>query len=430
MSNLSTVFTTAIANTASYPGQSFFGSNNVKVFLASGTFVVPANVNQIRVRVHGAGGSGGGVAGSSRNRVASGGGGGGLAIKTLNVTPGASYAVTVGAGGAPVTLSAANAGNAGGTSSFGAVCSATGGGGGAAALSNSASNTAAGASGGTGSGGDLNFTGGGSGTASTTVTSGTYNSLAVTGGGSAASIFGNGFSSGAALINGGTYGSATEVIAASGGAGVGGASGAATNDTIWQNLCTGGGGTAGPSRDNNAVSSYQVQGPGFGLFYSVSAIPSTISFLNWSGPFSAMQNFCLYPAEVYNSFATLSAQTGLGANNIYAGSYPANAVNRFPGDILISPASPFSSSSYYTNRFSPPGTGQGANTPNIFATTTGITFAGVFGGGCGTGDNNNNGAKGGNATIGGGGGGCVGYTSADSSGLSGAGGSGMVVVEW
>lgn len=424
MSNLSTVFTTAVTNTAVYPGQQFFGTNNVKVFLQSGTFVVPANVSQLRVRVHGAGGSGGGVAGGGRNRVASGGGGGGMAIKTFNVTAGTSYAVTVGSGGAAVTLSAANAGNSGGTSSFGAVCSATGGSGGAAATGN-AVNSAAGATGGTGSGGDLNYTGGGSGIASTTVTSATYNSLAATGGGSAACIFGNGFSSGTATINTGGYSVGNEVCSASGGGGVGGKSGNVTNDTTYLETTTGGGGTAGPSVDNLASNTYGLAGPGFTQFY-----PTSTYLFSITGPVNGFQTYCVYPAEIYNSFATNSSQSGLGAGNIYGGSYPANAVNRFPGDILISPAPAYNSSSYSPNKFTPPGTGGGAKTPAVFTNTTNTTYAGVFGGGGGCADSSNNGVTGTTATIGGGGGGAVGYSSTDASGRSGAGGSGMVIVEW
>jgi hypothetical protein len=426
MSNLSTVFTTAVTNTAVYPGQSFFGTNNVQVFMSTGTYVVPAGVSQIRVRVHGAGGSGGGVAGGGRNRVASGGGGGGMSIKTLNVTAGTSYAVTVGAGGAAVTLSAANAGNAGGTSSFGAVCSATGGSGGAATTGN-AVNSAAGATGGTGSGGDLNYTGGGSGIASTTTTNATYNSLSATGGGSGACIFGNGFSSGTATITGGGY-SVGECMAASGGAGVGGVSGAALNSTDgYTNICTGGGGTAGPSKSNLDLGTFQIAGPGFLQYYSFPAASSVQSF---AGPVGSMQNFCVYPAEIYNASATNASQLALSANNLFGGSYPANAVNRFFGDILISNAPPYSAGTFNVNKFTPPGTGGGANTPNVFANTTSDIFAGTFGGGSGTADTNNNGVRGGNATIAGGGGGAVGYSSTDASGRSGAGGSGMVIVEW
>jgi hypothetical protein len=424
MSNLSTVFTTAVTNTAVYPGQSFFGSNNVKVFLQSGTFVVPANVSQIRVRVHGAGGSGGAVAGGGRNRVATGGGGGGLAIKTLNVTPGTSYTVTVGTGGARASANGTNAGSAGGTSSFGSVCSATGGSGGAATASNAA-NSAAGATGGTGSGGDLNYTGGGSGTATTSATNATYNSLAATGGGSGACIFGNGFSSGTATTSGNSS-AVVDIIAASGGAGVGGVSGDATNSTTgFSDVCTGGGGTAGPSKSNNSYGSFQIAGPGFMSIYPTNF---TVSLTSYSGPYASMQAYTIYPAEIYNLFGTNSAQTGL--SNINIGSYPANAVNRFPGDILISNAAPYSSGSFTANYCSPPGTGQGANTQGVFAATTTFTLVGVFGGGGGTADNSNNGLKGGNATIAGGGAGAVGYTSADSSGFSGAGGSGMVIVEW
>jgi len=110
-----------------------------RIFQASGTFIVPTDITKIRVRVLGAGGGG--------KNNGSGGGGGGYCDGIFTVTPGASYTVTVGAGG-----TAGASPTAGGTTSFGALLSATGGAAGGA-----------GAAGGTGTGGDFQATGGAAG---------------------------------------------------------------------------------------------------------------------------------------------------------------------------------------------------------------------------------------------------------------------------
>ena len=81
----------------------------------SSTEVVPQNVYQIGVAVFGAGGSGGVDRSTGQ---ATGGGGGGFAFGILDVIPGQILpTITIGTGGAGVTSS--DAGNAGGTSSFG-----------------------------------------------------------------------------------------------------------------------------------------------------------------------------------------------------------------------------------------------------------------------------------------------------------------------
>lgn len=88
-----------------------------QVFTASGTFTVPASITTIKVQVLGGGGGGN----NDPYGVVIAGGSGGYVIEYLNgLTPGATVAVTVGAGGA--------VGGTGGTSSFGDYCSATGGG--------------------------------------------------------------------------------------------------------------------------------------------------------------------------------------------------------------------------------------------------------------------------------------------------------------
>lgn len=130
-----------------------------QVFLASGTFTVPAGVTKVRATVIGAGGAAGGSGNGSGGGVAgnagAGGGGGGYSRKDISgLVPGATISVTVGAGGVPVA-SATTPGGGGGSSSFGAYNSASGGGGGSAGNLT----TGAGGSGGTGTGGDINITG-------------------------------------------------------------------------------------------------------------------------------------------------------------------------------------------------------------------------------------------------------------------------------
>ncbi len=80
-----------------------------QIFNASATFTVPAGVTSITVECWGGGGAGGG---NTTNKDGGGGGGGGAYSKTTNiaVTPGATYTVTVGAGG---TGSSGNGGNGG-----------------------------------------------------------------------------------------------------------------------------------------------------------------------------------------------------------------------------------------------------------------------------------------------------------------------------
>lgn len=121
---------------------------NFQVFDANGTFVVPAGVTRVMVEVWG-GGGGGGASSQTGAGGGGGGGGGGYGRQILTVIPGASHSVTIGAGG--------GSGGAGGTTSFGALMSASGGTGGA-----SAGSTGGGAAGGTGgtSAAALNVAGG------------------------------------------------------------------------------------------------------------------------------------------------------------------------------------------------------------------------------------------------------------------------------
>jgi len=143
-----------------------------QTFFTSGTFTVPPNVTSVRVEMLGGGGAGGATNNSTAGGTlvgnnGSGGGAGGYCYANFTgLTPGATYAVTVGPGG----LAVANAaGGNGGTTSFGALCSATGGAGGVFGSGSSAY----GGAGGLGSGGQINLSGGqggASGPNTTTVT--------------------------------------------------------------------------------------------------------------------------------------------------------------------------------------------------------------------------------------------------------------------
>lgn len=89
-------------------------------FLSSSTFTVPAGVTTVWVTMTGGGGSGSNATGGS-GWAAAGGGAGAYVIKqAVNVTPGASITVTIGAGGSGVD-NTVNTGNNGGATSFGSV---------------------------------------------------------------------------------------------------------------------------------------------------------------------------------------------------------------------------------------------------------------------------------------------------------------------
>jgi hypothetical protein len=116
-----------------------FGQGNFRVFTSPGTFTVSPGISSIRVRVVGAGGNGGAAGNLSGGANGAGGGGGGGYTQKVITSFSAPRAYSVTVGTAP-----------GGTSSFGAECSATGG-------SNSPGIAAG--TGGSGTGGDSNFTG-------------------------------------------------------------------------------------------------------------------------------------------------------------------------------------------------------------------------------------------------------------------------------
>lgn len=122
-----------------------------QLITSTATFTAP-KTGVYKVSVVGGGGSAG-RPGTGSNPYGGSGGTGGYAIKWVTLNKSDAVTVTIGTGGA-VPASANSSGIVGGTSSFGAYCSATGGSGGAVA---SGAYVAA-ASSGSGSGGDLNIT--------------------------------------------------------------------------------------------------------------------------------------------------------------------------------------------------------------------------------------------------------------------------------
>ncbi|WP_213881190.1 hypothetical protein [Pseudomonas sp. dw_358] len=100
----------------------------LRVFTASATYTPTPGAKSIRIRLIAGGGAGGGAAVTNSAQIAAGAGGcAGSYAEGYFTSLAASYAVTVGAGGVPVS---GNAGGNGGVSSVGTIISATGGTGG------------------------------------------------------------------------------------------------------------------------------------------------------------------------------------------------------------------------------------------------------------------------------------------------------------
>jgi len=121
------------------------GFSNIEVFTSPGTWTNPGTVEKVKVTVIGGGGGGGlqGTFGPTPAPMAGQGGGGGAGGAAIEVVPfpsATNVTVTIGSGST----------GTGGTSSFGAYCSATGGG---------AGGTYIGGTGGAGSGGSINIDG-------------------------------------------------------------------------------------------------------------------------------------------------------------------------------------------------------------------------------------------------------------------------------
>jgi len=124
------------------------GFSNMQVFTSPGTWTNPGNITKVKVTVTGGGGGARGEALADEGAV--GGAAGGTAIEIIPFPSATNVPITIGSGGngvgAPVDTAPS-----GGTSSFGAYCSATGGAGG--------SKSTGVMPGGIGSGGDINLRG-------------------------------------------------------------------------------------------------------------------------------------------------------------------------------------------------------------------------------------------------------------------------------
>jgi hypothetical protein len=105
-------------------------TQKVQEFTATGTFTAPSNCSAVRLFLVAGGGGGGSARYTGGTSGAGGGGGGGVVVEwqLVPVTPGASYTVTIGAGGAGSSSDAA--GSVGVDTTFGALLTAQGGGGG------------------------------------------------------------------------------------------------------------------------------------------------------------------------------------------------------------------------------------------------------------------------------------------------------------
>lgn len=151
---------------------------NTQLITATGTYTPTTGTLYAIVEEAGGGGGGGGVAATGASQFAGAGGGSGAeyAFGVFSAaTIGASQSVTIGTGGAGGTAGA-NTGTNGGTTSFGALMTATGGFGGGGGSAQTTGSTVLGPSGGSGgTGGLFRCPGGGGGFASVSISSNIIN---------------------------------------------------------------------------------------------------------------------------------------------------------------------------------------------------------------------------------------------------------------
>lgn len=236
---------------------------NIQVFASNGTYTPTVGMSYCIIETLGGGGGGGGSNGTGSNQasVGGGGGGGGYNRGVYSASQiGAFQAVTVGSGG---NGGFPNGAQSGGTTSVGALISATGGAGGASSGPASFVTAASGGGGGGGGGGYIS-TIGGSGSQGIGLNDGTTTAFGIPGNGGT-SYFGG--SAAAPLISGGGN--------SNGGTGI----------------YYGGGGTGGVSVGNIGGTSGGNGAPGLCLIteYIVGAV-SPFSWSDSSGTFTAISN--------------------------------------------------------------------------------------------------------------------------------------------
>jgi hypothetical protein len=112
---------------ATFPAASGGVTQKIQEFTSTTSWTAPSNVTTVEVFLVGGGGGGGYVnnEGSGVRHSGSGGAGGEVIRRILPVTPGTSYTVTIGAGGAGGSTSTASGGT-GGNTSFGSLLTAFG----------------------------------------------------------------------------------------------------------------------------------------------------------------------------------------------------------------------------------------------------------------------------------------------------------------
>lgn len=402
-----------------------FGAGYVKIFGKSLTWTVPTGVTSVKVHCWGAGGGGGLT--NQQYPYATGGGGGGYAMKTVSVTPGSTYALTVGAGGEGGYYSTNNGvfyqGFAGGTTSFGSELSATGGGGG---IGQNVSYL--GGSGGSGNGGEINFSGGAGG--------GFPNSYrqwgaAATGGGAAGGPWGDGGRGGHFYgwgTNNGGYGFGT------GGGGTGGNGGdiVVESNAGSSNLFTGGGGSHGPARVLRINNNYSLSNE-FGQAGVGATVVNKKGFGRNNMATTSASNT---NAETYGATAP-DGDTGTIA---LASRYPGEYLDGAGGNpsYISNPALGLSNPQSYAGRgggCGGQGAGGGAIMTEVTSTFIDVTagHGGIFGGGGSITQPSYSYSqyhgRAGNGGIAGGGGGAAGYSNNNYM-FAGNGGNGLIVLEY
>lgn len=103
-------------------------TQKVQEFTSTGTFVTPSNCSSVQVFLVGGGGGGGYINSNGGDAGGGGGGGGEVISRTISVTPGTSYTVTIGGGGSGATSYVS--GGVGTSTTFGSLVTAFPGGGG------------------------------------------------------------------------------------------------------------------------------------------------------------------------------------------------------------------------------------------------------------------------------------------------------------